>query len=83
MAHFAARVGQVPGLQAVPGHPVWTFRDPSLAEGLYNQGILITHFDYPAEGGTQSPSRIVITASHTTAHLDRLASCIRELRGMP
>ncbi len=82
MAHFAARVGPVPGLQAIPGHPVWTFRDPALAEGLLNHHILITHFDYPAEGGASSPSRIVLTASHTTAQLDRLASRILELRGI-
>ncbi len=82
MAHFASRIGQVPGLQAIPGHPVWTFRDPALAEGLFRHHILITHFDYAAEGGAQSPSRIVLTASHTAAHLDRLASRILALRGV-
>lgn len=82
MAHFALRIGQVPGLKGVPGHPVWTFRDPALAEGLFRHRILITHFDYPAEGGSGSPSRIVLTASHTPAQLDLLASRIVELQGL-
>ena len=82
LSYFAERIGQVSGLQGIPGHPVWTFRDPSLAEGLYTRGILVTHFDYPAEGSTGSPSRIVLSAAHSEEQIGRLASQICDLRGL-
>ncbi len=81
MAHFAHRLGQVHGLQQVAGHPVWTFRDPALAASLFSHRIVVTHFDYAAEGSTGSPSRIVLTAAHSTQQLNQLASLLQELRG--
>lgn len=82
MSHFAASLGQVPGLQQIAGHPVWTFRDPALAEGLLGRRILVTHFDYAAEGTSGSPSRIVVTAAHSPQQLEQLALQIRDLRGI-
>lgn len=82
MAYFGERLRPVPGLQQVAGHPVWTFRDPALAAGLFENHIVVTHFDYPAEGNTGSPSRIVLTAAHRPEQLNTLALCIGRLKGI-
>lgn len=63
-------------LNWVPNYPVITFRNRSLAEYLNTNRILFTDFDYSAEGGATSPSRIVVTAAHKRQHLDRLANAL-------
>ncbi len=80
MTYFSERIRQAKGLQQVAGHPVWTFRNPALAEGLLAHRMVVTHFDYPAEGAAASPSRIVLTAAHNLPQLDQLASRVIELQ---
>ena len=67
-----------PGLRFQADYPVITFQDPQLAKHLFHYGIVLTHFDYPAEAGSISPSRIVISAAHNRAHLDLLIRGLSE-----
>lgn len=66
------------GIQYNEAFPVFTFQDPNLASFLFDRNICITHFDYPAEGVPESPSRIIISAAHTEAQLDHLIQAISE-----
>jgi 7-keto-8-aminopelargonate synthetase-like enzyme len=79
----AALQGQLPPslpVQWQPGYPVFSFRFPALARHLRDNHILITDFQYAAEGATSSPSRIVITAAHQEAHLQRLNTILSTFR---
>lgn len=51
-----------------PGYPVFTFSEPALARHLENNDILPTYFPYQG----QFPGRIVISALHTDADLEKL-----------
>ncbi|MCO5725379.1 aminotransferase class I/II-fold pyridoxal phosphate-dependent enzyme [Robiginitalea marina] len=68
-------------LQWRQGYPVLSFRSPALARHLRENSILITDFQYAAEGGTSSPSRIVITAAHKEPHLQQLKKVLGAFRG--
>ena len=74
-------IDQLPGehqLKHMDTYPVFTFQDPALAQYLFRHGIVITHFDYPAEAGGRSPSRIVLSASHSREDLDILAGLLKD-----
>ena len=68
-------------IRHIPGLPVYTFRAPELAHWLFNRHILVTHFEYAADGPEASPSRIVLTAAHSPAHLQQLLGTIRSYPG--
>jgi hypothetical protein len=74
---FHAEVGHLETLHFAPHYPVITFRNRSLARYLKEHRVLITDFEYQAEAGSSSPSRIVITANHQITHLQRLADLLR------
>ncbi len=63
-------------LQGSPEYPVITFRNPDLAGYLKEHQMVITDFEYAAEGGDPSPSRIVISSVHQPGHLNRLADVL-------
>jgi hypothetical protein len=67
-------------LQWRQGYPVLSFRSPALARHLRENGILITDFQYAAEGGASSPSRIVITAAHKEPQLQQLKKVLEAFR---
>lgn len=75
--HLGNQLPAVHQLKHMEAYPVFTFHDPDLAQHLFDHGIVITHFDYPAEAGGRSPSRIVLSASHSREDLDVLASLLR------
>ncbi|WP_088342016.1 aminotransferase class I/II-fold pyridoxal phosphate-dependent enzyme [Robiginitalea sediminis] len=77
---LASREGLPPSLKWMPGYPVFTFRNPGLVDFLEKAGILVTHFDYTADGPAASPSRIVLSAAHTTEHMERLAEVLTEFQ---
>ena len=81
MTHMKAP-GNLPELiRHIPGLPVYTFRAPELAHWLFAHHILVTHFEYAADGPEASPSRIVLTAAHSPAHLQQLLDTIRSYPG--
>ncbi|MDG1573389.1 aminotransferase class I/II-fold pyridoxal phosphate-dependent enzyme [Robiginitalea sp. M366] len=67
-----------PGMGYKAGYPVLAFQNPALAAYLFAQNVLITHFEYPADGTPASPSRIVLTAAHQPVHLERLSGLLRK-----
>lgn len=71
-------VGQLGCLTLQAGYPVMSFRDPELVQHLLKKRILITDFQYPAEGGAASPSRIVVTAAHREPQLQYLSKALIE-----
>lgn len=68
------------GISGYPDYPVFMFNNPGLADFLLNAGIIITHFNYPAEANPQSPSRIVVNAAHSQNNLSRLLRQIEAYR---
>lgn len=70
------KVGALDFLSFYPDYPVITFRNPALAGYLRQHHILITDFEYAAEGESASPSRIVITSAHQHRHLTKLSELL-------
>jgi len=77
---FQDRVEGLGFLTSQKGYPVMSFRDPELVRHLLKKRIVITDFQYPAEGEMASPSRIVITAAHEEPQLQYLAELLVGLR---
>lgn len=57
-----------------PKYPVFTFKDPHLANHLALHGILVTYFPYQS----QNPGRIVISALHMETDLRKLGAIIQQ-----
>jgi len=76
MKYLQDRVGKLSCLISQQGYPVVSFRNPALVRHLLNKRILITDFQYPAEGETTSPSRIVVTAAHGESQLQYLTHAL-------
>jgi 7-keto-8-aminopelargonate synthetase-like enzyme len=74
------RVGKLAYLTSQTGYPVMSFRDPELVRRLLKKRILITDFQYPAEGEVASPSRIVVTAAHREPQLEYLSEALNGFR---
>ena len=72
------RVGKLGYLSTQAGYPVMSFRDPELVQHLLKKRVLITDFQYPAEGKAASPSRIVVTAAHSEPQLQFLSEALIE-----
>lgn len=80
VAFFQARVGNLGFLSLQEGYPVARLRDRELVRHLLKNKILITDFEYPAEGETASQSRIVVTAAHSEPQLQFLVDVLRAFR---
>lgn len=76
MAYLWQRVRQVHLLYGQETYPVIHFRNAALSGHLRRHRILITEFQYPAEGGKTSPSRIVLTAAHSRKDIAYLADLL-------
>lgn len=72
LTYFIERTRSLNCIKPIKDHAVWLFRDNTLAQHLRENGILITHFQYAAANHESSPSRIVLSAAHSKAQLDRL-----------
>ena len=58
-------------LRYMEGHPTLSFQNPSLVAYLFKNRIVVTDFNYPNEE-SETMSRIVISANHTKADLQKL-----------
>ncbi len=76
MDYLWQRVGKIKLLQGKERYPVLHFKDEALSGYLRRHRILITEFQYPAEGGETSPSRIVLTAAHSREDMAHLADLL-------
>ncbi len=74
------RIDALDFLAVQKGYPVVGFTNRELAAHLLGNGILITDFQYPAEGDASSQSRIVLTAAHTEGQLQSLADNLAAFR---
>lgn len=63
------------GLQSVAGFPVFYSADQSLFDRLAELGILISSFPYPSPADPLY-NRIVISAAHTSADIERLVEAM-------
>ena len=80
VCYLQDRVRHLPFLAFQEGYPVLGFRNRMLARYLLDSRVLITDFDYAAEGDSTSQSRIVVTAAHQEPQLLRLAELLAEFR---
>ncbi len=64
---------------SINSYPVFQSRNKGLAEFLYDNGICITHFHYPAENNFES--RIVLNALHTPQDIEKLGILVNKFHG--
>ena len=76
MVFFLNRVRDLDFLTYQEGYPVVTFRNRELVRHLLKSRIVITSFEYPAEGETAYQSRIVVTSAHKKPQLCYLADVL-------
>ncbi|MBC2839347.1 aminotransferase class I/II-fold pyridoxal phosphate-dependent enzyme [Robiginitalea sp. SC105] len=72
---FSGWLRDLPGVTGGAHFPVFLFRKAALAAFLESNNVLATHFSYAAEQ-PESPGRIVLTASHSEAHIRSLAKIL-------
>lgn len=77
MSYLWQRVRSVKPLHGQEGYPVMHFNNAALSGHLRRHRVLITEFQYPAEGGETSPSRIVVTAAHSREDIAYLADLLK------
>ncbi|MEJ2163248.1 MAG: aminotransferase class I/II-fold pyridoxal phosphate-dependent enzyme [Robiginitalea sp.] len=70
------QTGHLKFLNFSSDYPVITFRNRPLSKYLLENKVLITDFQYAAEGGATSPSRIVISSAHQDTHLRSLVNLL-------
>lgn len=75
VSRFLSGLSHAEPFWSTPGIPAFSYRDPGLTSFLKEAGIIVTHFHYPNENA-EPTSRIVITAAHETADIDRLSGLI-------
>jgi len=62
-------------LRHMAGHPTISFQSPPLVDYMFKTKIIVTDFRSPNED-SETMSRIVISASHTIADLEKLAQLL-------
>ncbi|MGB3144535.1 MAG: pyridoxal phosphate-dependent aminotransferase family protein [Maribacter sp.] len=77
--HFLGQVENLRLFSFASGHPTFRFQNEKLAEKLEQDGILVTNFRYPTK---TSPlmSRIVISAAHQKADIDKLSLSLNQFK---
>jgi 7-keto-8-aminopelargonate synthetase-like enzyme len=80
LTYFKERTQRLSQLKPIKDHAVWLFRDEALTQHLQENSILITDFQYSAGNQDPSPSRIVLSAAHSKAQLDRLIEVLAAYR---
>ncbi|MFZ9030918.1 MAG: aminotransferase class I/II-fold pyridoxal phosphate-dependent enzyme [Robiginitalea sp.] len=80
IAFLHGRVAELDFLTCREAYPVVGFRDRELVRHLLSNRILITDFEYPAEGETASHSRIVVTAAHGEPQLHYLTEVLKAFK---
>lgn len=59
----------------IEGHPVFSYSDPSLSRFLFQNGILVTDFKYPA-AATAGSGRLVLNAAHQPEDIKQLCTLL-------
>ncbi|WP_297702782.1 pyridoxal phosphate-dependent aminotransferase family protein [uncultured Eudoraea sp.] len=75
MSLFLNQINDNKKFSFIQGFPVFGYSDPELTKFLYNNGIIVTDFNYPSEEASLK-SRIVLTALHTEKDISKLTSLI-------
>jgi 8-amino-7-oxononanoate synthase len=75
MSFFLNQINDNKKFSFIQGFPVFGYSDPELTKFLYNNGIIVTDFNYPSEEASLK-SRIVLTALHTEKDITILTSLI-------
>lgn len=79
---FLNQINDLGNFSFIPGFPVFGYSDPGLTKFLYNNGIVVTDFDYPSEdAGIRS--RLVLTALHTQEDITKLTSLVNSFYDKP
>lgn len=72
---FLKNVGSIKLFRHMDGHPTFTFLNPELVDFLEKHKVIVTNFNYPDEG-SETMSRIVLSASHLPSDIDLLTSTL-------
>ncbi len=75
MELFLDQITDSKNFSYINGFPVFGYSNPELTKFLYNNGIIVTDFNYPSEEASLK-SRIVLTASHTEKDIALLTALI-------
>ena len=73
---FSNKTQVLKQFHCIKEHPAFTFKNSELANYLAENGILITNFKYPTYKNMMN--RIVITANHTKADLEKLIQILNK-----
>jgi len=79
---FLDQINDLGNFSFIPGFPVFGYSKPGLTKFLYNNGIIVTDFNYPSEA-TSIRSRLVLTALHTEKDITKLASLVNSFFDIP
>lgn len=77
MEKFRFAVKKIDAFESIEDYPVFVFKDAELTKFLFDRGICVTNFNYPAEKDSWQ-SRIVLSALHLENDILKLADLINE-----
>lgn len=77
IALFSQLTTTLKQVRQASGLPVFFLEDDEVAAWLYRQGVLISSFPYP-EADSPAVNRIVLSALHSRADLERLAGLLKD-----
>lgn len=81
--HYEEEIPGVKGLFRIRGYPVYAYRNEQLTSYLASQQILVTDFPYPASGAEALSGRIVLSAHHLEADIQRLCDSLNAFFSQP
>ncbi len=74
---FRSRLQRIDSFKSIANYPVFEYSDEDLSHYLFENGICVTNFNYPAERDSWQ-SRIVISAIHLQNDIEKLANLIND-----
>jgi 8-amino-7-oxononanoate synthase len=78
MQYFASLIKHLNGIRHHPELPVYILPENINEQKLFDQKIIISSFAYPDVNGKKC-NRIVLSALHTKADMERLAACLQQV----
>ncbi len=81
--HFEEKCPNLGFLSHIRGYPVYAFRNEHLTSYLAAKQILVTDFPYPASGTDALSGRIVLSAHHLEADIQRLCDSLNAFSNQP
>lgn len=76
---FLEKINSYTGFTYLTGHPTFSYQNEKITRKLFDQGVLVTNFNYPNENAAMM-SRIVLSAAHSKMDILALTSVLNSIR---